>query len=89
MRSLFTRPFEALGLYLRKISTTNVLSILWVMMSIWLFRITNVQRPGIIAMSPVSGVLHTVIVLKTSSPASIKAHVDCRVMGDGAGESGP
>ena len=72
MRSLFACSLEALSLYLRDIPTTDILSIFWVVMAIWLFRITNIQRFRVVAVPSMPCVLHAIVVLKTPGSASIE-----------------
>jgi hypothetical protein len=80
MRSLFAGSLKASSLYLRDVPTTDVLPIFWVVMAIWLFRITNVQRSRVIAVPAVPGVLHTVVMLETPGSASIEARVYCGII---------
>ena len=80
MRSLFACSLEALSLYLRVIPATDILPIFWVVMAIWLFRITNIQSLRVIAVPAVPGVLHTIDVLKTPGSASVEARVDSGIV---------
>jgi hypothetical protein len=80
MRSLFAGSLEALSLYLRDIPTTDILSIFWVVMAIWLFRITNIQSLCVVAVPSMPGVPHTVVMLETPGSASIETCVDCGII---------
>ena len=80
MCSLFAGSLKALGLYLRVIPATDILPIFWVVMAIWLFRITNIQSLRVIAVPSMPSVLHTIVVLKTPGSASIETRVDSGII---------
>jgi len=80
MRSLFAGSLKALSLYLRGVPTTDILSIFWFMVPIWLFRITNIQSLRVVAVSSMPGVLHTTVMFETPGSAGIEARVDCGII---------
>jgi len=80
MRPLYARLSKVQSVHIRPIPATNVLPVLWVLMTIWLLRTTNVQGFGKVAMSSMPGVLHAFVVFSTSNPASIEARMDCGVI---------